>query len=153
MPEYRKNEHYLSNREMFEELMKCQENKEISDKLGNMFTLMANRYATRPNFSSYSYLDEMIDNAIVSCCAAFMKFDSSKGSNTFAYFTSVIHNAFIHVLNRERRHQEIRDTLLIKDGMNPSHSFTERHSGDIEESVINRIYELRGEGTINTSAG
>ena len=125
----KKEEGYLSNKEMLAELLICQKNDVISDKLGKMFMILATRYATKINFSGYSYRDEMVSNGIVSCCAALHKFDvtKSKTPNPFAYYTSIIHNCFIQILNKEKRQQEIRDALLISNGMNPSYGFLEKH--------------------------
>lgn len=127
-----KEEGYLSNREMYEEILRCQENDVISDELGKMFMIIAKRYASKPNFRGYSYVDEMISSGVVACCAALHKFDPtrSKTPNPFSYYTSVVHNCFIQILNKERRHQEIRDELLIEGNMNPSFGYTERHSDD-----------------------
>lgn len=135
------NEDYLSNKEMLEEVIKCQANGVISDRLGRMFLLLATRYATKPNFSGYSYVDEMISNAVLSCCQAVNKFDSNKSQNPFAYYTSVIHTAFIQVLNKERRHQEIRDVLLIEEDMDPSSSYLERHGSNRYDEQLQREME------------
>ena len=91
---------------------------------------MANRYATKPNFSGYSYIDEMISAAIVSCIAAVSKFDASKSDNTFAYYTSVIHNAFLQVLNRESRQREIRDKILVDNELDPSYTYQDKDKRD-----------------------
>jgi len=124
----KKEEGYLSNKEMFAELIICQKQNKVSDKLGKMFMILATRYATKPNFSGYSYKIEMINSGIVACVAALHKFDSGKSENPFAYFTSINHNAFIQILNKEKRQQEIRDQLLVDNSYNPSLNFQEKHS-------------------------
>lgn len=123
----KKEKGYLSNSEMFKEVLKCQENDKLSEELGTMFMIMAKRIATKPNFSGYSYKDEMIGNGVVACCGALHKFDPNKSENTFAYYTSIIHNAFIQILNKEKKQQDIRDALLVKENMTPSFNFTDRH--------------------------
>jgi DNA-directed RNA polymerase specialized sigma subunit len=123
----KKEEGYLSNQEMFKEVLKCQSNDQISDSLGKMFMIMSRRIATKPNFSGYSYKDEMIGNGVVACCAALHKFDPEKSENTFAYYTSIIHNAFIQILNKEKKQHDIRDALLVSQNMTPSFGFSERH--------------------------
>lgn len=139
MKDIKKSKDYLSNKEMYQEVIECQKEGKMSDKLGKMFILLAERYSTKPNFSGYSYRDEMVSNAILACCQAFMKFNPDKGSNTFAYFTSVIHNAFIQILNKERRNQEIRDECLIEMDRDPSSSYLERYknNNNYEENTNN----------------
>lgn len=121
----KKKTHYVKNADLYAEVMKCQEAGKVSDTLANMYMLMARRYATKPNFASYSYIDEAISLASVNCCAGYMKFDGEKYSNAFAYFTSIIHNSFIAVLNSEKNQQRIRDAMLIENGLDPSYSYEE----------------------------
>lgn len=126
MSNYKKSKDYLSNKEMFAEVMQCQETGLVSNKLGKMYMLMATRYATKPNFSGYTYKDEMINAGVVSCCAALNSFNSEKSVNTFAYFTAVIHNSFLQVLNKERKQQNIKNQLLLDAELTPSFNFIER---------------------------
>ena len=126
----KKEEGYLSNKEMYEELVDCQIKDKVSDKLGKMFMILAKRYSTKPNFSGYSYRDEMISNGILACCSALHKFDAKRGNNPFAYYTSIVHNCFIQTLNKERKQQEIRDKLLLDENLDPSFGYMERHSND-----------------------
>lgn len=134
----KKEEGYLSNKEMLAEVLECQKNDVISDKLGKMFMILATRYSTKPNFSGYSYRDEMVSNGIVSCCAALHKFDPTKSltPNPFAYYTSIIHNCFIQILNKEKRQQEIRDQILVNNDMNPSHTYLEKHRNQPDDSSM-----------------
>ena len=126
MTSKKKHKDYLSNKEMCDEIMVCQEKGQISDRLGKMFLLLSKHYATKPNFSGYTYVDEMIASGTTSCCVAFNKFDGSKSQNPFAYFTQCIHHSFLQVLNKERNHQNIRDSLLLEAELEPSFGFLER---------------------------
>lgn len=126
----KKEKGYLSNKEMFEELIICQKMNVVSDKLGKMFIILATRYSTKPNFSGYSYRSELVNSGIVACVAALHKFDSNKSENPFAYFTSINHNAFIQILNKEKRQQEIRDQLLVNNSYDPSFAYQEKGASD-----------------------
>lgn len=129
----KKEEGYLSNKEMYDEILGCQERGLVSDKLGKMFMILARRYASKPNFSGYSYKDEMISSGTVACIAALTKFDKEKSNNPFAYYTSIVHNAFMQILNKEKKQQNIRDELLIKAELNPSFGYQERHSATLDQ--------------------
>lgn len=133
MTSKKKSKDYLSNKEMFKELVECQERGIISDKLGKMFILLATHYATKPKFSGYSYRDEFVDSGITACCVAFMKFNPERSVNTFAYFTTCIHNSFLQILNKEKTQREIRDKLLLDAEMTPSFGYSENHKDDNEE--------------------
>lgn len=127
-----KEEGYLSNKEMYNEVIKCQNDNQISEKLGKMFMILSKRISSKPNFSSYSYKDEMISNSLVACCAALHKFDSNKSENPFSYFTTIIHTSFIQVLNKEKKQQEIRDELLLEENLNPSFGYLEKHGNGVD---------------------
>jgi len=121
---------YLSNKEMFTEVINCQKQNKVSDKLGRMFIILSTRYASKPNFSGYSYRSELINSGIVACVAALHKFDSAKSENPFAYYTSINHNAFIQILNKEKKQQKIRDQLLIDNNRNASLNYMDDYSGE-----------------------
>ncbi len=116
---------YLSNKAFYKELMASQKRGVMSNELGRMFIILANKYSSHWRFSQYTYRDELVGNGIKACCEAFMKFNCKKSRNPFAFFTQVIHNAFLQILNREKRHQRIRDQLLLDHAMDPSNSYLE----------------------------
>ena len=137
---------YLSNKEFLPQIISCQETGVISNRLGEMFMILATRYATKPNFSGYTYKDEMISHALVACIASVNKFNTEKGDNPFAYYTRVIHTAFLQILNKEKRHQNIRDKALIEADMNPSYNYdggkSELYKEEHELDVDNIGFEM-----------
>ena len=46
-------------------------------------------------------------------------------NNPFAFFTQCIKHSFIQYLNQEKRQRNIRDLILVDQGLNPSFSFLE----------------------------
>ena len=125
--------HYLTNKEFLEEILVCQKTGRISEKLGNMFILVTKKISTKHNFSGYSYLDEMVGAGHLACCSSVNKFNTEKSSNAFAYFSQIIWTAFLQILIKEKRHQEIRDQLLVDNEMTPSFSFSEKFSDFVIE--------------------
>jgi hypothetical protein len=98
----------------------------ITPKLGRMLMALATNYAAKPNWAGYSYVDEMQATALVSLSRAILQFDESKGSNPFAYATTIVNNAFLKVLKDEKKATTIRDDLLEHAGAKPS--FTRQHA-------------------------
>lgn len=129
----KKDSDYISSEELFNEVMKCQAEGRVSDKLGQMFLTLATRYGTKPNFSGYSYLDEMISSGVVACIASLHKFNAEKSTNAFAYYTQVIHTSFLQVLNKEKKHQMIRDKSMVEANLNPSFAYQESTKDGEEE--------------------
>lgn len=121
-----KSSDYMTNKEFLAEIVACQLDGRVSNKLGSMFMMLATRYATKPNFSGYSYKDEMIAAGVLACVAGYNKFNTDRGTNAFAFFTSVVHNSFLQILNKEKRQQDIRDQILVDEDLNPSHNYLER---------------------------
>jgi len=96
-------EYYVSNKDMLIELKKYNEENIISNELGIMLRKIAIRYSTRPCFSGYSYKEEMIDSSVERMIEQIDSFNIEKGKNPFAYFTQIVHNQFLCILNEEKK--------------------------------------------------
>lgn len=104
------------------------ERGQISHRLATMFMLLVDRYSRRPNWRSYTYLDEMKGHALLQLSQVGLQFDESKSDNPFAFYTSCVKNAMTRVLNVEKKNQNIRDDILVMNGMTPS--FTRQYEND-----------------------
>ena len=56
------------------------------------------------------------------------KYDPNKSNNPFAYFTQIIHYAFLRRIQREKRQLEIKNKILEKSGF--SEVFTDDNTID-----------------------
>ena len=88
--------------------------------LATMYMKLCERYATRSNWRGYTYNEEMRGSALLQLTQIGLRFDESKSQNPFAYYTAAITNSFTHVLNSEKKNQNIRDDLLEQNGLDPS---------------------------------
>ena len=92
--------------------------------------LLVDRIAMKPNFSGYTYLDEMKSEALVNLCNVWDRFDQTKSDNPFSFFTMCVMNTFKQVLKVEKLHRNIRDQELIYAGLNPSEGYQHQlHKG------------------------
>lgn len=114
---------YLTNKEMLAELKRCKKKGQMSDMLAKMLQLLCSRYAKKGNFVNYSYNEDMQGYAMMMLVRTWNSFDPDKSSNPFAFFTQCIKNSFIQYLNQERRQRNVRDLLLIDQGLNPSYGY------------------------------
>ena len=116
---------YIDKKVMYDELVDwINKNKERAllelptlkqpNSLGIFFTQMAKKMGTRPNFSRYTYLDEMIQDGIHDCVKAVKSFDPAQvKKNPFGYFSIIIWNAFLRRIDIEKTaHQAKLDSVF-----------------------------------------
>ena len=115
---------YVENEDLYEVLI--QYNKEMkvledsgSDELPDIpeaFALamiaISNGLGKRPNFSGYTYLDEMKADAIENCLKAIRGFNTEKYDKPFAYFTQISWWAFLRRIEAEKKHSYIKHKSL-----------------------------------------
>lgn len=132
---------YLTNKEMLAELKRCKKKGQMSDMLARMLQLLCSRYAKKGNFINYSYNEDMQGYAMMMLVRTWNSFDPDKSSNPFAFFTQCIKNSFIQYLNQERKQRDVRDLMLIDQGLNPSYGYDDGdgRSGIQDESEFETI--------------
>ena len=70
----------------------------------------------KPNFVNYMFKEDMISDGIENCVQYIHNFNPEKSQNPFAYFTQIIHYAFLRRIQREKRQLEIKNKILEKSG-------------------------------------
>ncbi len=103
--------HYISNKDILPELAKYKTTGSISEELGNAIFIIASNYSRKGSFSSYSWREDMVSEAVLTCLRYMHNFDpdKSKNPNPFAYFTTICHNAFINYIRKQKKHSKIKD--------------------------------------------
>lgn len=108
--------HYVDNKKFFDTLTAYKvavaaspdDIPHIPEYIGECLLMIATRLANKPNFASYTYRDEMISDAVENCLLYMHNFDPAKSQNPFAYFTQIIHFAFLRRIEREKKHTYIK---------------------------------------------
>lgn len=114
-----KKRNYVNNKDLLQALIDyrnaCKEAEESGDRnpqvpeyVGKCILLIATRLATKPNFSGYSYKEEMISDGIENCLQYIHNFDPDKSQNPFAYFTQIIWYAFLRRIQKEKKQTYIK---------------------------------------------
>ena len=127
MAKRKRSEHYVNNKEFLAALIRYQEDIEIArlqDKpkpvipryIGECFLKIANHLSFKPNFVNYMFKEDMISDGIENCVQYIHNFNPEKSRNPFAYFTQIIHYAFLRRIQREKRQLEIKNKILEKSG-------------------------------------
>ena len=127
MAKRKRSEHYVNNKEFLAALIKYREDKEIAELkglpkppipryIGECFLKIANHLSFKPNFVNYMFKDDMICDGIENCVQYINNFDPEKSSNPFAYFTQIIHYAFLRRIQKEKKQLEIRQKIIERSG-------------------------------------
>jgi len=123
----KKSEHYVNNKELLQALIVYREKvahaKEndlpkprITNYLGECFLKIATHLSYKPNFVNYMFRDDMISDGIENCVQYIHNFDPEKSRNPFAYFTQIIHYAFLRRIQKEKKQLEIKTKIIERSG-------------------------------------
>jgi len=137
----KKTEHYVNNKELLEAMIvyrtKVLKAKEIYFKkykedppktgawegkppipnyLGSCFLKIATHLSYKPNFVNYMFREDMISDGIENCVQYINNFNPEKSRNPFAYFTQVIHYAFLRRIQKEKKQLDIKTKIIEKTG-------------------------------------
>lgn len=115
--------HYVDNKQFLAALIdyrkdidaanaKGQEIPQLPDYIGECFIKIATHLSYKSNFINYTFKDDMISDGIENCLTAATKFDPSKSSNPFAYYTQIIYFAFIRRIQKEKKHQATKYKII-----------------------------------------
>ena len=84
----------------------------IPNYIGECIFKISTRLASRPNFSGYTYKDDMISDGLENAIQALGNFDPEKSSNPFAYFTQIIWYAFLRRIDKEKKQMYIKHKVI-----------------------------------------
>ena len=62
------------------------------------------------------FRDDMISDGIENCVQYIHNFDPAKSKNPFAYFTQIIHYAFLRRIQKEKKQLDIKTKIIERSG-------------------------------------
>jgi|TARA_B100000427_G_scaffold283287_1_gene255499 DNA-directed RNA polymerase specialized sigma subunit len=119
--------HYVNNKEFLAALILYKKDvaeaeelgkpkPRITNYLGECFLKIATHLSFKPNFVNYIFKDDMISDGIENCVQYIHNFNPEKSQNPFAYFTQIIHYAFLRRIQKEKKQLEIKNKIIEKNG-------------------------------------
>ena len=150
-----KSEHYVNNKEFLNAIViyrnQCLRAEEageprprITNYLGECFVKIATHLSYKPNFVNYMFREDMISDGIENCVQYIKNFDPEKSSNPFAYFTQIIHYAFLRRIQKEKRQMDIRTKIIERSGfeevMTADGNFNSSDYNTIKENIQTKQY-------------
>jgi len=123
----KRSEHYVNNKEFLAAIIAYKdqialaevrgESKPVIPRyIGECFLKIANHLSFKPNFVNYMFKDDMVCDGIENCVQYINNFNPEKSSNPFAYFTQIIHYAFLRRIQKEKKQLEIKSKILERSG-------------------------------------
>lgn len=120
-----KNSFYVRNKDLLVEIHKyrktCRYDENgkyvvgsgrATETLGRMIMKIANGLAQKPNYSGYTWVDDMKAEAMLTVIKYLKNFDPEKSQNPFAYITQICSNSFMGYINKQKRHSKIKTHLF-----------------------------------------
>lgn len=110
---------YVDPKEFDSEIMIYYKTGKLSDNLAEMVNKIAHKLSFAPNFINYSYREEMVGDGIIRMFKALMskKYNHTKGTNPFSYFTRIAFNAFRNRIKKEKHihetHEKYKEEYLM----------------------------------------
>ena len=123
----KRSEHYVNNKEFLTaivayklDILEAEKlgkpKPRITNYLGECFLKIATHLSYKPNFVNYMFKDDMVCDGIENCVQYINNFNPDKSKNPFAYFTQIIHYAFLRRIQKEKKQLEIRQKIIERSG-------------------------------------
>lgn len=109
----------------------------IPDDIGIVIMNIANGLARRPNFSGYSFKEEMVADGIENCLHYLHNFDPAISSNPFSYFTQIVFFAFLRRIQFESKQTYIKFKSFEHHELFTNHIYERKKHVDLVKSIVN----------------
>lgn len=102
---------YVDNQTLYNEIVICKESGQTTKKLAEMFQKMAIRVSWMPAFRYDNDDDrnDCVSHAVYVMLMNYDKYDESRGTNVFSFFTSTAMNGLRAGWNEIKKHAMITD--------------------------------------------
>lgn len=138
----RSKNNYIDNEKFYIEVVKAKQARAkalelgkqapiLPDYIGECFMLIARNLARMPRFSSYSYVDEMIEDGIENCILYWYNFDEVKYKNPHTYFTTITYYAFLRRIAVEKKEQYTKYKFMTTVGLLEHENLTDSDGNNI----------------------
>lgn len=139
---------YVNNQEFLKSLVEYKkQTKEAEEKnlekprvpeyIGECILKITNNIAKRPNFSGYTFKEDMIGDAIENCLTYLHNFDENSSSNPFSYFSTIIWYAFLRRIDKESTETYVKFKSLEASPLFTNHKMESNKFVNLNKSVLN----------------
>jgi DNA-directed RNA polymerase specialized sigma24 family protein len=103
------NNFYIKNVDLLGEIIEFKKNGRASETLGKMLLSIAKNFSSRGNFSGYTWRNDMVSEAVLTCLKYLKNFNPERSSNAFSYITQICNNSFKAYIKIQNKHSKIKD--------------------------------------------
>lgn len=142
--------HYVNNKDFivalneYKQKLKINPEEKIPHYIGVCIQSICTKMATRPNFSGYTFKEEMVGDAIENCLEAVSNFDETKSIersrtgtvNAFGYFSWIAWNAFIRRISKEKKQSYIKHKNMQNLHMFDDYTAFENFNNEASNQII-----------------
>ena len=136
----KKSEHYVNNKMFFEALVEFKKKVEDaklknnprpqpSTYIGSCIMKIATHLSHKPNFTNYTFKEEMISDGIENSLQYIDNFNPEKSQNPFAYFTQIIYYAFLRRIEKEKKQLYTKYKMTDQINVDQGASISQSHKG------------------------
>ena len=141
--------HYVDNKKFLQALINYRtlideaknagkDHPQVPNYIGECFIKIATHLSYKSNFINYTFKDDMISDGIENCLTAVAKFDPSKSSNPFAYYTQIIYFAFLRRIQKEKKLQATKYRMI--ENMDLDSIITQEHdNGEFNNQFLDYL--------------
>jgi len=142
----KKGKYYIDRKVLMAAVIASKEKDQMSDTLAAMLTLLTKKYASSSKYAGYTFNEDMQAYAVMMLVRTWRAFKPDKSDNPFGFYTQCIKNSFNQYLNQEKKHRNVRDVLMVKNGLTPSLNYQMEHAAashhnDDEEKFSQQLGE------------
>jgi len=92
------------------------------------------------------FREDMICDGIENCVQYIHNFNPEKSSNPFAYFTQIIHYAFLRRIQKEKKQMEIRTKIIERSGYDEvftvdDDGYNSSEYNSIKDAIQTKMYQ------------
>jgi hypothetical protein len=84
----------------------------VPDAIALAVMALARRLAASRKFAGYTYVEDLIADAVYICIRYIDRFDPAQSSNPLGYFNLACRNAFLQRIDKEKKQSEIKVLAL-----------------------------------------
>jgi len=100
-----------TNAELREAIRHSKLIKQTTGNLAKYLVHLAEKELTRKNFQSFTYAEDLIQDAITNMLRYYHRYDETKSSNAYSYLTVLCRSSFARTIHNMNRQNQIKKNM------------------------------------------